>query len=55
MTRMLNPMKSYYGQTNRLAELIELIEKLLEGYDDTGFSVEMTLLLPLTMVAYMSR
>jgi hypothetical protein len=55
MTRMLNPMKSYYGQTNRLAELIELIEKLLEGYDDTGFSLEMTFLVPLTMVAYMFR
>jgi hypothetical protein len=55
MTRMLDPMESYYGQTNKLAELIELIKKLLEGYDDTGFSLEMTFLIPLTMVAYMFR
>jgi len=52
---MLDPMESYYGQTNKLAELIELIKKLLEGYDDTGFSLEMTFLIPLTMVAYMFR
>lgn len=38
-----------------LAELIELIKKLLEGYDDSGFSLEMTFLIPLTMVSYMFR
>jgi hypothetical protein len=36
---------------NRLAELIKLIEKHLEGYDDTGFSLEMIFLIPLIMVA----
>jgi hypothetical protein len=52
---MLDPMESYYGQTNMLAELIQLIKELLEGYDDTGFSLEMTFLIPLTMVLYMFR
>jgi hypothetical protein len=55
ITRIIDPIDSYYGQTDRLAELIELTKKLLEGHDDTGFSLEMTFLIPLHMLAYMFR
>jgi hypothetical protein len=55
MTRMLSPWESWYGQTARLTELVDLIKALLEGCDDTGFSVEMNFLVPLLVVAKMFR
>lgn len=55
MTRMLSPLESYYGQTARLAELVDVAKKLLEDSSDSGFSVDMNFLIPLTVVAYMFR
>jgi hypothetical protein len=55
MTRMLSPWESWYGQTARITELIDLIMELLKGCDDTGFSVKTNFLVPLLVVAKMFR
>ena len=56
MTRMLSPQESYYGQTARLTELFNLLKSLLESdFDETGFSMECNILVPLGVLSYQFR
>jgi len=55
MTRMYSPWESWYGQTARIREVLDLVKRLLLQASDTGFSVEMHLLVPLMIVAKMFR
>jgi hypothetical protein len=57
MAPMLSPKEAYYGQTEKLTELIQLCKELLWGYSsaDSGFCMESHVVMPLGKVAYTFR
>lgn len=57
MAPMLSPKEAYYGQTEKLTELVLLCKGLLRGYSSTdgGFCLESHVVMPLGKVAYTFR
>lgn len=56
MTPMLTPQESYYGQTAKLTELMNLLRTLIPSFDtDSGFSIEANFLVPLSVITYRYR
>jgi hypothetical protein len=57
MAPMLSPKEAYYGQTEKLTELVQLCKELLQDYSSTdgGFCMESHVVMPLGKVAYTFR
>jgi len=57
MVPMLSPLEAYYGQTDRLRELMGLIKSLMttSSSADNGFSMEMNFVIPLSRICYRFR
>lgn len=54
MAPMLSPKEAYYGQTEKLTELVQLCKELLRGYpsSDGGFCMESHVVMPLGKVSF---